>query len=151
MRNQSRIRIVVGAVALGLATTAFASPASVALSQAVKNGARIFNTDSFGSHEQSFHGRHTTCSSCHIDGGRIMGRLPNGKRIPSLINAAAIFPRYSPKLHKVITLETQIRHCVRNGLLGHPPAYGSQTMADLVSYLGSLAHGQRVMIGGKPG
>ena len=150
MINRPRIRIVAGMIALGLATTAFASPASVALSQAVKEGAHIFNTDSFGGHEPSFHGQHTTCSSCHIDGGRVMGRLPNGKRIPSLVNAAAIFPRYNPKLHKVITLETQIRHCVANGLMGHPPAYGSQTMADLVSYLGSLAHGQRVMIGGMP-
>ncbi len=148
--KQSRMSIVVGAIALGLSTAAFASPASVALAQAVKEGAHIFNTDSFGSHEQNFHGRHTTCSTCHIDGGRIMGRLPNGKRIPSLVNAVAIFPRYNPKMHKVITLETQIRSCVRNGLLGHPPAYGSQTMADLVSYLGSLAHGQRVMIGGMP-
>ncbi len=149
MKN-SRITILVGAVAFAVTTTAFASPASVALSQAVQKGAHIFNTDSFGSHERNARGQHTTCSTCHIDGGRVMGRLPNGKRIPSLVNAAAIFPRYNPKMHKVITLETQIRGCVMNGLLGHPPAYGSQTMADLVSYLGSLAHGQRVMIGGKP-
>jgi thiosulfate dehydrogenase len=137
-------------MALAMATTAFASPASQALAKAVKAGAHIFNTDTFGGHERNFHGVRTTCSTCHIDGGRVMGHLPNGKKIPSLINAAAIFPRYNPKMHKVITLETQIRSCVQNGLLGHPPAYGSQTMADIVAYLGSLAHGQHVMIGGKP-
>ncbi len=148
--KKSGVQALVAAAALATTTAAFASPASVALAHAVQEGAHIFNTDSFGGHERNFHGQHTTCSTCHIDGGRVMGRLPNGKRIPSLINAAAIFPRYNPKMHKVITLETQIRACVHNGLLGHPPAYGSQTMADLVSYLGSLAHGQRIMIGGQP-
>ncbi len=138
-------------VAACLATgSAFASVASQALSHAVHAGAKIFNTDTFGSHERSFHGQRTTCATCHINGGRTAGRLPNGKTIPSLVNAAAIFPRYNPHVHKVITLETQIRMCVRNGLLGHPPAYGSRTMADLVSYLGSLGHGQSVDIGGPP-
>ena len=46
--NQPRIRILVGVIALGLATTAFASPASVALSQAVKKGAHIFNPGTVG-------------------------------------------------------------------------------------------------------
>jgi len=148
--KKTRTQLVVGAIALIMTQAALASPASQALAKAVSAGAHTFNTDTFGGHEQSFHGTKTTCSTCHIDGGRVMGRLPNGKRIPSLTNAAAIFPRYNPKMHKVITLETQIRSCVQNGLLGHPPAYGSQTMANMVAYLGSLAHGQRVMIGGKP-
>ncbi|MHB8253193.1 MAG: c-type cytochrome [Acidiferrobacter sp.] len=148
--KKTLIKTAVGVAALVVAASAFASPASQALTKAVNAGGHIFNTDTFGGHEQSFHGTHTTCSTCHINGGRTMGRLPNGKKIPSLTNAAAIFPRYNPHMHKVITLETQIRSCVHNGLLGHPPAYGSQTMVDLVSYLGSLAHGQPVMIGGKP-
>ncbi|HUW97875.1 MAG TPA: hypothetical protein VMV40_03390 [Acidiferrobacter sp.] len=144
------IKTVVGLAAFAAATTAFASPASVALAKAVHAGEHIFNTDTFGGHEQSFHGTLTTCSTCHIDGGRVMGRLPNGRKIPSLVNAAAIFPRYSPHAGKVITLETQIRGCAHNALLGRAPAYGGRTMVDLVSYLGSLAHGQPVNIGGKP-
>ena len=144
------VKTAVGVAALIVTTSAFASPASQALAKAVHAGAHIFNTDTFGGHEQSFHGTHTTCSTCHVDGGRVMGHLPNGKKIPSLTNAAAIFPRYNPHMGKVITLETQIRGCVHNGLLGHPPAYGSRTMVNLVSYLGSLAHGQPVDIGGKP-
>lgn len=144
------MKTVVGAAALMIAASAFASPASVALAKAVSAGAHMFNTDTFGGHEQNFHGVRTTCSTCHIDGGRVMGHLPNGKKIPSLVNAVAIFPRYNPKMHKVITLETQIRSCVHNGLLGHPPAYGSTAMADMVAYLGSLAHGQTVNIGGMP-
>lgn len=148
-----RIRVMtqaVGIVMLTGVTVAWASPAALALAQAVANGARLFATDSFGGHERTLSGQPTTCATCHSHGGRTMGRLPNGKPIPSLINAAAIFPRYNPHMHRVVTLETQIRACVRNGLLGHPPAYGSRAMADLVSYLGSLAHGQPVAIGAKP-
>ncbi len=144
------MKVAVGLAALVATGSAFASPASQALEHAVQAGAHIFTTDTFGGHEQSFHGTRTTCATCHVDGGRAMGHLPNGKKIPSLVNAVAIFPRYNPHMHKVITLETQIQACVRNGLLGHAPAYGSQTMVDLVSYLGSLAHGQKVAIGGKP-
>ena len=36
------------------------------------------------------------------------GKLPNGKVIPSLSNAAAIFPRYNPKAKRVLTLDDQI-------------------------------------------
>ncbi|MHB1566839.1 MAG: c-type cytochrome [Acidiferrobacter sp.] len=140
----------VAALLMATAVSALANNAPSALALAVKTGAHIFTTDSFGGHEQSFRGRHTTCATCHINGGRTMGRLPNGKRIPSLTNAVAIFPRYNPHMRRVITLETQIRACVQNGLLGHPPAYGSTTMVDLVSYLGALAHGQPVAIGGPP-
>lgn len=148
--KKTTIKTAVGLIALLATSAAFASPASEALKHAVQAGARLFATDTFGGHEQSFQGTRTTCTTCHVDGGRTLGHLPNGKKIPSLVNAVAIFPRYNPHMHKVISLETQIKACVRNGLLGHAPAYGSRTMVDLVSYLGSLAHGQKVAIGGKP-
>lgn len=142
--------VAVGLAALVAAGSAFAQSPPQALNEAVQAGAHIFATDTFGGHEQSFHGTRTTCATCHVDGGRTAGHLPNGKKIPSLVNAFAIFPRYNPHMHKVVSLETQIQACVRNGLMGHAPAYGSRTMVDLVSYLGSLAHGQKVAIGGQP-
>ena len=148
MKNKTVIAVAAVCACLG-ALPAHAASKQQTFAAAVAAGKHIFLTDSFGSHER-IHGMKMTCDTCHINGGRTMGRLPNGKRFPSLINAAAIFPRYNPRAHTVITLETQIRSCVRNGLMGQPPAYGSKTMTDLVSYLASIARGQRVDPNGMP-
>ena len=80
--------------------------------------------------------------------GRTRGQLPDGRHIPSLRNAAAVFPRYSAKSHRIVTLEDQIRHCVKDGIKGRAPAFHGATMVDLVSYLKSLATGRRMAIGG---
>jgi thiosulfate dehydrogenase len=118
-----------------------ASPKTDPLAKAVAKGADLFATGTFwGSNNM-------TCESCHQGGGKIKGRLPNGKVLPSLTNAAAIFPRISHG--KVITLAGQIRHCVRAGLGGNAPAYNSSDMVAMLAYLGSIAHGQPVDIGGK--
>ncbi|MEJ2382460.1 MAG: cytochrome C [Gammaproteobacteria bacterium] len=131
----------IGAAALLLAAPsgAYAAP----LQQAVAHGREIFAHDTFG-------GRGLTCNSCHSGLGKTQGHLPNGAAIPSLVKAAAIFPRYKPRLHKVVTLEQQVRGCVAGALGGKPPAYGSRTLVDLIAYLGSLAQGQPVHIGGAP-
>lgn len=142
-----------------------ASMASTALRQAVHAGARLFQEAHFGGHLQAplnadaaFAGAlsdHTptpntgiTCATCHLHGGRTPGRLPDGRQIPSLRNAAAIFPRVAHG--RVVTLSHQIRHCVRQGLGGTAPAYGSTALLDLTAYLGALAHGQRIAIGARP-
>ncbi len=134
-----------------------------ALAQAVAHGARVFNDDHFGSEVRSVadaasafadmgspraHARFMTCAACHVHGGRTRGQLPDGRHIPSLRNAAAVFPRYSAKSHRIVTLEDQIRHCVKDGIKGRPPTFGGATMVDLVSYLKSLATGRRMAIGG---
>lgn len=163
-RRARRGRNVLAIAALVIAGVAGAAPLPPALQQAVARGAHIFNDDSFGSHVKPVpdaasafaaldgapHGgpRFMTCAACHIQGGLVRGRLPDGRRIASLRNAAAVFPRYSVKSHRVMTLEAQIRHCVRDGIVGRAPAYGSSTMVDLVSYLKSIAAGQRIAIGG---
>ncbi len=155
---------MVAIAALLIAGAAVAAPLPPALQQAVSRGAYIFNDDSFGSHVKPVadaasafatlggapHGgpRFMTCAVCHIHGGLVRGRLPDGRRFASLRNAAAVFPRYNVKSHRVMTLEAQIRHCVRDGIVGRPPAYGSASMVDLVSYLKSIAAGQRIAIGG---
>ncbi|MDA8390667.1 MAG: cytochrome C [Gammaproteobacteria bacterium] len=146
-----KIAVALTAVCASLsALPAHAASHPQTFAAAVKAGEHIFMTGTFGSRERTNNGKPMTCDTCHIDGGRTMGRLPNGKRFPSLMNAVAIFPRYNPRMHKVITIETQIRACVHNGLMGRAPAYGSQTMTDLVSYLASIARGQRVEPNGMP-
>lgn len=143
------------ALALGLSLPAMASmmmnPAAAkhALQAAAKQGGVLFAKDTFGGHRM-MGGAPVTCQTCHLGGGLVAGRLPTGKTIPSLVNAAAIFPRYNPMAHKVVSLGGQIQHCIAGGLGGRPPALGSKPMVDMEAYLASIAHGQSMDAGGKP-
>jgi len=113
------------------------------LEKAIQGGNALFVHETFG-------GNGKNCQSCHVDGGAGPGKLPNGTAIPSLSNAATIFPRFNPKANKVITLEDQVRSCVAGGLQGKPPAYGSEQLNQLVSYVSSLAQGKPLDMGGNP-
>ena len=136
-------RLLAGVMVLGLCAPNVWAKGPDPLHAAIESGSHLFTTDTFG-------GRGMTCQSCHSGGGKIPGQLANGSKIPSLSNAAAIFPRYSPRAGKVITLEDQIRGCIAGGLGGKPPAYGSQKLNDLVSYLTFLSNGKPIDMGGKP-
>ncbi len=132
--------LALGTLALGLraavepARARAAAPRPAAsLAQAVAQGKAIFDRNEFGGVR--------TCSSCHLNGGTTLGRLPNGAKIPSLIGAAAEFPRFKASQHGVVTLEQQIAHCIRGGVQGTPPAPDSPQMTDLVTYLTSLSKG----------
>lgn len=113
------------------------------LEKAIEGGKALFFKETFGGNGQ-------TCLSCHDAGGVGAGKLPNGNALPSLGNAATIFPRFNPRANKVVTLEDQVRTCVAGALQGKPPAYGSEQMTQLVTYLTSLAQGKPVDMGGKP-
>ncbi len=135
-------------VLTGIGLVISAAPAHAAadvssLLHAVIRGKELFMTATFNGN-----GRH--CNTCHKGGGLDMGELPNGTTIPSLSNAAAIFPRYDEKRHQVKTLADQIHQCIKNAMEGHPPAYDSAEMTELVSYLTSLSHGIHINMGGKP-
>ncbi len=113
------------------------------LAKAVAQGKQIFLHDTFG-------GRGVTCNACHRGAGLAATVTPNGAKFPSLSNAATIFPRYSARAERVITLQDQIRGCVKGALGGTPPADDSLTMWALVSYLTSLSQGKPIDMGGKP-
>lgn len=112
-----------------------------ALDAMAQEGARLFATESFGGSG--------TCETCHLEGGRVPGKLPDGHPIPSLVGAAAHFPRYAARRHQVVTLTTQIANCIRGALHGTPPAYDSREMTALETYLASLARG--TVMGGQFG
>ena len=130
---------------LGLWLMGVAIPVASAgpLEQSIQHGKQLFTTAHFG-------GNGRTCNSCHRGEGKAEGQLPNGKSIPSLSNAATIFPRYSRGAKKVITLPQQVHRCIMNALQGMPPAYDSAAITDLVSYLTSLSQGKRINMGGAP-
>ena len=117
--------------------------AADALQQAVQDGKQLFMQESFG-------GKGMHCNSCHRGGGLEPGRLPNGQTIPSLSNAATIFPRFNPRQGRVLTLQDQVHNCVQGALQGTPPVPGSPRMAALISYLTSLSEGKSIHMGGKP-
>ncbi len=125
----------------------FSATAKVSsLEQAAAQGAQVFANDTFGTHQtwvppNAFSNHLMTCAACHTDGGRPEGTTPAGQHIPSLIGAAAKYPKFKGKKHEVYTLERQIVHCVRAGILGKPPAYDSPEMVDLVAYLTQLSKG----------
>jgi thiosulfate dehydrogenase len=134
------------ATLFGAALLLAAVPAAHAanpLQDAVARGQHLFLKGTFG-------GNGRTCETCHVGGGKVAGSM-GGHALPSLLNAAAIFPRYNKRADKVVTLEDQIRHCIEGGLAGKAPAYGSADLAAMTAYLGSIAHGQKIDIGGKPG
>lgn len=132
----------VAAVAL-FASVLYAAGKDPHLDKAVRTGKALFMHGTFG-------GNGSTCETCHAGGGLVPGKMPNGMTIPSLSNAAAIYPRFNPRVHKVITLEDQIRNCIIGALHGKPPAYGSVRMNALVSYITSLSRGKPMEMGGKP-
>lgn len=120
-----------------------ATAAEPRLEKAIQDGKSLFFNETFG-------GNGKNCVSCHVNGGVGPGKLPNGDAIPSLSNAATIFPRFNSKENKVITLQDQVRRCVVGRFEGKPPAYGSEQLTQLVTYVTSLAQGKPLDMGGKP-
>ena len=100
--------------------------------------------------QSTFKGAGRTCNSCHTAGGTTAGKLPDGSTIPSLNNAAAIFPRYNIRQARVLVLADQVHNCVAGALQGTPPAHDSVEMVNLISYLSSLSQGKPLHMGGKP-
>jgi len=134
-------------IALGAVLAVTAVPAAQAaitgpLAKTVEQGKQIFMHDTFG-------GRGMTCASCHKAAGMGPTEVPGmDRKGPSLANAAAVFPRYKARVHKVITLEEQIRGCIHGALGGKEPAYDSDTMRALVTYVSSLSQGKTIDMGG---
>lgn len=141
--SRSLAGLLTGAMFSALLMSHPALAASPELDHAIAQGQDLFSHETFG-------GSGKVCSSCHLGGGKETGRLPNGKAIPSLANAATIFPRFQQRTGKVITLTDQIRSCATNALEGTPPDYGSEKLNALASYITSLAQGKPLDMGGAP-
>ncbi len=129
--------------AVSVMASAPAWAADPQLQQAIAHGKELFFHETFG-------GRGRVCESCHLGGGTRQGQRPDGEPIPSLSNAAAIFPRISEDDHKLITLADQVRVCVGGALNGHAPAYGSDELNSLVAYVTSLSQGKPIDMGADP-
>lgn len=147
MHNASKTRMVIWVLALlplGLVSECQLASAAThgPLAKSVAKGKDIFLHDTFG-------GGGMTCDACHTDGGRGPTVVPGSSHsMPSLSNAAAVFPRFKQDDGRVMTLAQQIHGCIAGALGGKAPAYDSQAMVDLEVYLTSLSEGKSVRMGG---
>ena len=117
---------------------------------AVARGKALFGSSALGRNGQ-------TCESCHPDGRTtggeaelpVQGRFPTKLRlpIPSLVGAAASFPRYKIPSDAVITLEMMNNNCIRMFLMGEGLALDSQEASDLVTYVSMFSQGRELSVG----
>lgn len=122
---------------------AAASLSDPQLAKVAEHGKALFS-------HAKFNGNGRVCESCHLGGGLEPGRRPDGKPIPSLANAAAIFPRYKERAGRVITLADQVRGCIGGAIEGQVPEEGSEDLTALLVYVTSLSQGKAIDMGGKP-
>lgn len=113
------------------------------LQQAIERGAKNFQHNGFG-------GNGRVCETCHVDGGKAPGRRPDGALMPSLTNAAAVFPRLSRDGKQIVTLTDQIHNCIGGAIEGKVPPYGSDDINSLALYVTSLSRGKAIEPGGQP-
>jgi thiosulfate dehydrogenase len=73
-----------------------------------------------------------SCTSCHFCGGDTIGGRNNGI---SLVGVTNIYPSYSKRDQKFITLAERINNCFERSMSGKPMPLDSQEMKDLLNYL----------------
>ena len=93
-----------------------------------------------------------SCSSCHPSGGTTGGTVKVPMRsyqlpVPSLIGAAAHFPKYKIPNNSVITLEQMDNNCIRMFMGGKRLELNSPESLALAAYVSSLSNGVAVDVG----
>lgn len=119
--------------------------------KAMDLGKGLFNDASLGKNGQ-------TCNSCHPGGAttggeaeiaKKMGHGPYKLPIPSLVGAAARFPKYKVPNDEVITLQMMNNNCIRMFMKGKRLPLNSPESYYLAKYVTSLSNGDEVEVGNK--
>lgn len=79
-------------------------------------------------------GNGLSCANCHLNAGQREGALP-------LIGVAAVFPQYSGRAGRLITLEDRIRGCFDRSMNGTAPGYDSEELLAVSAYLAWISTG----------
>lgn len=101
------------------------------------------------------------CASCHPGGGTSGGMAatpmpsevtgkPYQLPIPSLIGAAAAFPKFKVPNNAVITLGDMANNCIMMFMMAKPLNPMSSEFKDLSAYLTSLSDGETIEVGKMP-
>lgn len=118
--------------------------------ESIAHGKQLFNANQLSTNDRS-------CNTCHPQGGTTNGEaeipmaLKNGMKpklpIPSLIGAAATFPKYKVPSDAVIQLGEMSNNCIRMFMMGKPLDLSSKDARDLAAYISSLSNGREVEVG----
>lgn len=77
------------------------------------------------------------CNCCHFNGGNTLGGKNRGI---SLVGVTAMYPKYSKRDKKNITLGDRISNCFMRSLNGIAPAKDSIQMESLIAYFAWISH-----------
>ena len=119
-----------------------------------ENGKKLFNSAKLSTNGQ-------TCNSCHPGGGTTGGMVqtpmkseltgkPYDLPVPSLVGAAATYPKFKVPNDRVIALREMNNNCTMMFLGAKPLPIDSQESIDLAAYVTSLSKGEEVDPGKMP-
>lgn len=77
-----------------------------------------------------------TCNNCHFSGGNTLGGKRGGISLLGVVN---IYPRYSERLHKTLTISERINNCFQRSMNGKPLPENSKEMQAMIAYLKWIA------------
>ena len=120
----------------------------------VAHGKELFNSKKLSANSRA-------CATCHPGGGTTGGTVttpmksaltgkPYDLPVPSLVGAAATFPKFKVPNDTVITLSEMSNNCVMMFMAAKPLPLNSQESRDLNAYLTSLSNGEEIEMGKVP-
>ncbi len=123
--------------------------------EAIKMGEKLFNDGK----ALSTNGQ--ACASCHPGGGSTGGEAetpmaseatgkPYKLPIPTLVGAAATFPKYKVPNDAVVDLTDMQNNCIMMFMAAQPLDKGSVEARALTSYVASLSNDDKVSVGAMP-
>lgn len=122
---------------------------------AIKHGAELFNSNT------ALSANNRACATCHPQGGTTGGEAetpmaseltgkPYQLPIPSLIGAAATFPKYKVPNDAVITLGDMNNNCIMMFMMAQPLAPNSREFKDLAAFVSTLSNDEKMSVGRVP-
>lgn len=93
-------------------------------------GFKIFNDPQ--KYASEYAGDRITCNNCHIAGGNTVGGQGGG--IP-LVGVSFVYPQYSPRDKRTISLAERVNNCFMRSLNGNPLPLDSPKMVAIIRYL----------------
>lgn len=100
------------------------------LVEKVMIGYRVFNETK--KYVPSYVGDRISCNNCHFSGGNTLGGKNNGI---SLLGVTGVYPKYSKRNGKTITLKERIDNCFLRSLNGRPLPDECVELDGLIAYL----------------
>jgi cytochrome c len=119
------IACVAFAVALAQEKPAPQADPKAEINLAAERGKALWNDASLGTNGKS-------CSACHTEPAELAGITHK-------------FPKYQKMAKKVITIDQMVNMCIVNPRKGTALASDDQRMADIVTYMATMAPGKEMM------